>query len=118
MKKKELKLMKEKLIAEKANLLQQAIQEVDVDMDGDETDEIQGKILLQLTNQLNTRNISKLSKIESALQRIEDNTYGLCLDCEEPIADKRLLSNPYFQTCIDCAEEREAEEQYLKKVNK
>lgn len=118
MKKRELKLMKEKLIAEKAAILQQAIQEVDVDMDGDETDEIQGKLLLQLTNQLNTRNILKLSQIETALQRIEDNTYGLCIDCEEVIADKRLLSNPYFQTCIDCAEEREAEEKQLKKANR
>lgn len=116
MKKSMIKTMKEQLLAEKAAILQQTVREIDVDTDGDETDEIQGKILIQITNQLNTRNVSKLKQIEEALQRIEDKVYGICIDCEEVIADKRLLSNPYFQTCVDCAEDRELEAKKARKA--
>ena len=104
------------LFAEKQAILQQAGQDVAVDTEGDETDEIQGNMLIELTNQLNTRNSAKLAQIEAALRRIDDKTYGLCLDCEEPISEKRLLNNPHFQTCISCAEEREVEERQRRKI--
>jgi DnaK suppressor protein len=103
------------LLAEKADLLKQVEQEVEVDTEGDETDEIQGNILIELNNQLNTRHSTKLAQIESALARIEDKTYGKCHDCEENIPEKRLLHNPYFQTCVACAEERENEEKQRKR---
>jgi DnaK suppressor protein len=107
--------MKEQLLAERNALLKLPAPEVDIDTDGDETDEIQGNILIQLTAQLHVRNAAKLNQIDAALKRIEDQTYGLCADCSEAIADKRLLSNPYFTTCIFCAEEREIEEKQRKK---
>ena len=107
--------MKEKLLAERQALLKQPPPEVDIDTDGDETDEIQGNMLIQLTAALNIRNATKLNQIDAALKRIEDQSYGLCADCNEAIADKRLLSNPYFTTCIFCAEEREIEEKQRKK---
>ena len=111
-----LKKMKDLLLEQKRELLKQAAgQQVDVDTEGDETDEIQGNMLIELTNQLNSRNLEKLNQIDSALRRIEDKSYGLCQDCEDPIPEKRLLSNPYFQTCVSCAEEREAEEKQRKR---
>jgi DnaK suppressor protein len=103
------------LLAEKADILKQVEREVDVDTEGDETDEIQGNMLIEMTNQLNTRNSAKLAQIEAALKRIEDKTYGKCLDCEENIPEKRLLHNPHFQTCVSCAEERENEEKTRKR---
>jgi DnaK suppressor protein len=102
--------MKTILLAQKQEILQQAMQEIDVDTEGDETDEIQGNMLIELNNRLNTRQSAKLAQIETALKRIEDKSYGKCQDCDEPIPNKRLLVNPHFQTCISCAEEREAEE--------
>lgn len=111
-----LKKMKDLLLEQKNELLQQAAGRIiDVDTEGDETDEIQGNMLIELTNQLNSRSSAKLQQIDAALKRIEDKTYGLCQDCEEPILEKRLLSNPYFQTCVSCAEEREAEEKQKKR---
>lgn len=111
-----LKKMKELLLEQKREILKQSAQRVvEVDTDGDETDEIQARILIGLNNQLNSRNLEKLSQIDTALHRIEDKTYGLCQDCEETINEKRLLSNPHFQTCIACAEEREAEEKQRKR---
>jgi DnaK suppressor protein len=107
--------VKELLLAEKQEILRQVNQDIDVDTEGDETDIIQANILIELTNQLNTRNSAKLAQIEAALKRIDDKTYGLCQDCEEPIPEKRLLHNPHFQACVACAEEHEAEAKQRKK---
>ena len=102
--------MKDSLQAEKKQLLSQACSEHDIDTDGDETDEIQGNMLIEMQNQLSTRNLTRLSQIEDALHRIDKQTYGLCIDCEESIPEKRLSANPYCLTCVTCAEERELEE--------
>jgi|SRR5579885_2201369 len=107
--------MKEALLLEKKQLLSQARVEQDIDTDGDETDEIQGNMLIELQNQLSTRNSSRLKRIEDALSRLDKGTYGLCNDCEESIPEKRLTANPYCTTCVSCAEERELEEKQRKR---
>lgn len=48
-----------------------------------------------------------LSEIDAALQRMEEGTYGLCEDCEEPIAVKRLELNPTARFCIKHQEDLE-----------
>jgi len=110
-----LKKMKALLLEQKVELLKSTAQDVVVDNEGDETDEIQANQLIEMNHQLAVRSSAKMSQIESALKRIEEGTYGLCQDCEDPIPEKRLLSNPYFQTCVSCAEEREAEEKQRKR---
>jgi len=45
----------------------------------------------------------KLQRIETALKRIEDGEYGLCLKCEEDINPKRLEFDPSAVLCIECA---------------
>lgn len=102
--------MKEILLAQKQVLEVKSNQTVDIDVDGDEIDEVQGALILDLASQLNARDAAKLSLIDSALKRIEDHTYGLCQDCENNIPEARLLANPYFLTCVSCAEDREREE--------
>jgi DnaK suppressor protein len=107
--------MKNSLLEQKREILEQVVREVNVDTDGDETDVIQANILIELNNQLNSRNAVKLKQIEAALKRIEEDTYGICLDCEESIPEKRLLSNPHFQICVTCAETRETKEKQKKR---
>lgn len=102
-----LKKIKERLLQEKSELVEKSTQRHDIDTDGDETDEVQGNMLIELENQLSSRNNIKLHQINDSLKRLEDKTYGVCQDCEEDIPEKRLLLNPYFVTCVDCAEERE-----------
>jgi DnaK suppressor protein len=104
-----LKKTKEKLLSERNELTEKSTQRPDIDTDGDETDEIQGNQLIELQNQLNTRNHNKLIQISDALKRIEDKTYGICQDCEDDIPEKRLSVNPHFLICVACAEEREKE---------
>ena len=43
-----------------------------------------------------------LRAIEEALQRVESGTYGICMDCDEPIAHVRLDAVPWTRVCIDC----------------
>lgn len=46
-------------------------------------------------------------QIDNALLRIEDGSYGNCLECGKPIPEKRLQLVPYTEYCVDCAEEME-----------
>ena len=43
-----------------------------------------------------------LGEIEGALARIEQGTYGTCVNCERPIAEERLAAIPWATYCIDC----------------
>ena len=45
----------------------------------------------------------KEKRIESALQRIDNDEFGYCLSCEEDIDPKRLEFDPSALLCIDCA---------------
>lgn len=46
--------------------------------------------------------------IDEALKRIEDKSFGKCLDCEAPIAARRLKAIPYASLCIACQRARES----------
>src|SRR6266516_2196026 len=52
-----------------------------------------------------------LNKINDALGRLEQGTYGNCFDCGEEIAEKRLRALPFAVRCKDCEEARETAEQ-------
>jgi DnaK suppressor protein len=43
-----------------------------------------------------------LNLISEALDRIEDNSYGTCTNCENPIGPKRLEAVPWTRLCIQC----------------
>lgn len=107
--------MKETLVAEKNAILVKSRQDLDIDSDGDETDEIQANQLIELNNQLGSRDFMKLAEIDNALKKISESTYGLCEDCDSHIPEKRLAVNPYFLTCVSCAEEREFEARQKKR---
>lgn len=49
------------------------------------------------------RRKEEVKMIAAALARIETEDYGYCLQCDEPIAPKRLELNPTVPTCIKCA---------------
>lgn len=43
-----------------------------------------------------------LQMIGEALARIEDKSYGICVNCENPIQPKRLDAVPWARHCIEC----------------
>ena len=55
-----------------------------------------------------------IRKIQAALQRIEDGTYGLCEDCGEEISIPRLKARPVTKLCINCKSRQEEGENHYK----
>jgi DnaK suppressor protein len=51
-----------------------------------------------------------LHKIEEALIRLEENTYGNCFECGDEISERRLRALPFAVRCKDCEEARELAE--------
>ena len=52
-----------------------------------------------------------LNKVDAALRRLEEGTYGNCFECGDEIAQARLRALPFAVRCKDCEEERETAEQ-------
>ncbi len=51
-----------------------------------------------------------LSKIDEALTRLEEGTFGYCFECGEEISERRLRALPFAVRCKDCEEAREQAE--------
>ena len=56
------------------------------------------------------RQIKLIAKIDQALKRIKDGTYGYCAETGEPIGIKRLIARPVAELCIAAQEKHEKEE--------
>jgi DnaK suppressor protein len=52
-----------------------------------------------------------LNKIDAALRRLEEDTYGNCFECGDEISGARLRALPFAVRCKDCEEARETAEQ-------
>ena len=50
----------------------------------------------------------ELAAIDAALGRIQDGSYGLCLECGVNIPTARLHANPMAMRCVSCQEKQEA----------
>ena len=48
-----------------------------------------------------------LTKIDEALRRLEEGTYGYCFECGEEVSESRLRALPFAVRCKDCEEARE-----------
>lgn len=53
-----------------------------------------------------------LQQIEQALERIEEGTYGTCVECEGRIPKMRLNVIPYTPVCVKCANNLESEDNW------
>ena len=56
------------------------------------------------------RQIKLISKIDSAIKKIKDGTYGFCEETGEPIGVKRLIARPVATLCIAAQEKHEKDE--------
>jgi DnaK suppressor protein len=54
--------------------------------------------------QILDRETALARRLRSAIDRIQDGTHGICLECEEEISPKRLKAIPWAELCIDCQE--------------
>ena len=81
----------------------------DIDLEGDEIDVIQANILHTIDSKILEREAQKLVKINCALLKIDNGTFGHCEECDDLIAIKRLEARPEAELCIICAEKAELE---------
>lgn len=116
MNQKELKRFKKMLEDSKAALLESAkktlMEESNFDTDDlpDEIDLASSEYAQSMVFRLRDREKFLLKKIEMALARIEDGTFGVCERCEEEISPKRLEARQVTTLCIRCKEEQEKDE--------
>ena len=76
----------------------------------DEIDQASSEYQQSMIFRLRDREKFLLAKIDKALQRIENGTFGICEKCEEEISIKRLEARPVTTLCIRCKEEQEQKE--------
>ncbi len=53
------------------------------------------------------RDVNELIHVEAAIKRLQQGTYGKCIDCDDDIGSSRLQVNPVAERCIDCQEKLE-----------
>lgn len=46
----------------------------------------------------------EMSQVQQALDRLDDGSYGECIDCDEPIPEARLEVEPWAARCVGCQE--------------
>jgi DnaK suppressor protein len=63
----------------------------------------------ELTVERLNRETFLLRQVADALERIATGEYGTCLECEEPIAAKRLAALPWAALCLSCQEAADRE---------
>lgn len=54
-----------------------------------------------------------ISKIQKALERVENGTFGICEKCGEDISEERLKARPVTTLCIDCKADQENQEKLM-----
>jgi DnaK suppressor protein len=117
MRKRELDRIKKELHKRRNELLGQVLDAGDADLRSERENLLDtGDVASQEVNQafkirLREREQKLLKKIDSALQRVEDGTFGTCDDCGEAIEVKRLMARPVTTLCIECKSRQEEEEE-------
>lgn len=76
-----------------------------VEKSADALDEVQLAAERELAISNLDRESSLLRNAQSALRRIEDGSFGICIQCEEEISPKRLAAIPWAALCIGCQEQ-------------
>lgn len=77
---------------------------------GDEADQAADDAEVSLETRLMDRDAKLLREVERALEKVQDNTYGLCEGTDEPIGYARLKLRPWTRYSVTYKEELEREE--------
>ena len=76
--------------------------EADQEATQDPADKASNSYTKELLFSQSTNDRQILTEIEAALERLDDEEYGDCANCSEPIAQKRLEAIPWARYCIKC----------------
>ncbi|MBP2688669.1 MAG: molecular chaperone DnaK [Deltaproteobacteria bacterium] len=115
-----MKTIKEMLLKKREDLVQEisrrskASTESGAQDIGDILDSVSEERTRELDMILTDREKRKLAQIDDAIERIDENTYGLCEDCGIKIPKARLRVLPFAKYCVECQEKTEREEKYTR----
>lgn len=73
----------------------------------DPSDMASGGMESDLSLGLMANEAARLEKIDEAIKRIDEGSYGICVECEKPIPKKRLEFLPFALRCLECEGNRE-----------
>ena len=74
----------------------------------DAGDESLASVVTDINNAEVVRDAVELQDIHAAQARLADGTYGVCIDCGEPVPFARLLAYPTAKRCLACQQTHEA----------
>jgi DnaK suppressor protein len=106
--KKQIEKLKEQLLQRKESLLlevtssQAMIKELLKETSYDELDYAEISSDSFNISALRNKQLEELKDIDFALQKIKDETYGICDMCDEEIGLQRLKAKPHARFCVDC----------------
>jgi RNA polymerase-binding protein DksA len=104
--KKSLMTMRQSIAGKTATLKTNALEQT-IDRAGEDEDGSDSFMRLQNLGQVGEQN-KTLQKIDEALHRIDDGSYGICEMCGQLIRKARLQHLPFAHTCMECQSEMEA----------
>ncbi len=113
LKRKDLKRFRDVLLAKKKEILRSAQRTLNEDMTldandlPDEMDLASSEYLQSFTFRLRGREKVFLDKIDHALEKIRNGSFGVCEDCGDAISIKRLEARLETTLCIRCKEDQE-----------
>ena len=116
MDKKKVEYFKNKLLEARSQILNSGILSnfddlyINSDEISDEADLANSTVAQQVSFSIREKEMNKLRRIDAALERIEEGTYGLCVESGDEIEFKRLETQPWAEWCLEVAEEKEREQ--------
>ena len=108
--------IRKKLMKQRDDLLSEAEQTISTKLGADKesfpdpTDQAVAELDNNFALRLRGREQKLLKKIDEAIARIDDGSYGVCETCGNPIGIKRLEARPVTTLCIECKTEQEENE--------
>lgn len=104
----ELKKVKDELLQRKMELEQEMTSLYQEKFSDDQVQDVGDQALTStmesLRSSLQDTKLDEYNRVVKALEMIEDGSYGICVDCELPISEKRLKSFPNATRCLSCQE--------------
>jgi DnaK suppressor protein len=108
--------IRKKLMKQREELLSEAEQTINAKLGAekesfpDPTDQATAELDNNFTLRLRGREQKLLKKIDEAIARIDEGSYGICESCGGQIGLKRLEARPVTTLCIECKTEQEENE--------
>lgn len=107
----DLELLEKTLIKQRDTLLARAKAKKNVSppirTNPDHFDLAQDYLLKERNSVVSDRSKRKIARLDEALQRMKNGTYGICARCNQEISLARLKALPYAELCIECQAKKE-----------